>query len=85
VVVIGSGPAGQKAAMQSAKLGKRVAVVEQYMDPGGNCLYNGTIPSKSLREAIIDLTGFFDRKFYGQETLSVKKLIFPTSIIALLR
>lgn len=67
VVVIGSGPAGQKSAIQSAKLGKKVVVIEQELDPGGNCLYNGTIPSKSLREAIIDLTGFYDRNFHGTE------------------
>lgn len=67
VVVIGSGPAGQKAAIQAAKLGKRVVVIEQELDPGGNCLYNGTIPSKSLREAIIDLTGYYERNFHGHE------------------
>ncbi len=67
LVVIGSGPAGQKAAIQGAKLGKKVVVVEKRFDPGGNCLYNGTIPSKSLREAIIDLTRFNERSFYGSE------------------
>lgn len=67
VCIIGSGPAGQKAAIQSAKLGKKVLVVEQYPDPGGNCLYNGTIPSKTFREAIIDLTGFYDQSFHGLE------------------
>lgn len=66
VVVIGSGPAGQKAAIQAAKLGKKVAVIEKGTEPGGNCLYSGTIPSKSLREAIIDMTRFYDRGFYGQ-------------------
>ncbi len=65
VVVIGSGPAGQKAAIQASKLGKKVVVVDAGLEPGGNCLYNGTIPSKSLREAILDLTGFYDRNFYG--------------------
>ncbi|CDR34035.1 Si-specific NAD(P)(+) transhydrogenase [Criblamydia sequanensis] len=63
VVVIGSGPAGQKAAIQAAKLGRSVIVVEKDADPGGNCLYNGTIPSKSLREAIIDLTRFYERQY----------------------
>lgn len=61
VVVIGSGPSGQKAAIQAAKLGKKVIVVEKEFEPGGNCLYNGTIPSKTLREAIIDLTRFNER------------------------
>lgn len=63
VVVIGSGPAGQKAAIQAAKLGKTVVVVEKEPTPGGNCLYSGTIPSKTLREAIIDLTRFYERQY----------------------
>lgn len=63
-VVIGSGPAGQKAAIQAAKLGKKVIVIEKLAEPGGNCLYTGTIPSKTLREAIIDLTRFHERSFY---------------------
>jgi NAD(P) transhydrogenase len=49
-VVIGSGPAGQKAAIQAAKAGKRVAVIERDRQVGGNCVHTGTIPSKSLRE-----------------------------------
>ncbi len=69
VAIIGSGPAGQKAAIQCAKLDKRVVVIEKFVEPGGNCLYNGTIPSKSLREAIIDLTRFHERSFYGPDTL----------------
>ncbi|MEI8364789.1 MAG: Si-specific NAD(P)(+) transhydrogenase [Parachlamydiaceae bacterium] len=64
VVVIGSGPAGQKAAIQAAKLGKKVVVVERAAEPGGNCLFSGTIPSKTLREAIIDLTRFNERSFH---------------------
>lgn len=67
MVIIGSGPAGQKAAIQAAKLGKKVYVVEKEADPGGSCLYSGTIPSKSLREAILDLTGFYERSFYARE------------------
>ena len=55
--VIGSGPAGQKAAIQAAKLGKRVCVVEKREDVGGVALHTGTIPSKALREAILDLGG----------------------------
>lgn len=67
-VVIGSGPAGQKAAIQAAKLGKSVIVIEKEGVPGGASLNSGTIPSKSLREAILDLTGFYERSFYGQES-----------------
>lgn len=66
VCVIGSGPAGQKAAIQAAKLGKSVVVLENAPAPGGQCLYSGTIPSKSLREAIIDLTRFNERGFFDQ-------------------
>jgi NAD(P) transhydrogenase len=67
LVVIGSGPAGQKGAIQGAKLGKKVVVLERDPDPGGSCLFSGTIPSKTLREAILDLTGFHDNSFYGKE------------------
>lgn len=66
-VVIGSGPAGQKAAIQAAKLGKSVIVIEKDAHPGGASLNSGTIPSKSLREAILDLTDFYQRSFYGQD------------------
>lgn len=67
LVVIGSGPAGQKAAIQAAKLGKSVVIVEKDSVPGGACLNSGTIPSKTLREAILDLTGFNERSFYGKD------------------
>lgn len=67
LVIIGSGPAGQKAAIQASKLGKKVIVVERYDSPGGNCLFSGTIPSKSFREAVIDLTRFHERSFYGDK------------------
>jgi NAD(P) transhydrogenase len=67
VVVIGSGPAGQKAAIQASKLGKNVIVVEKDPQLGGACLYSGTIPSKTFRESVVDLTRFYDRHFEGQE------------------
>lgn len=69
LVVIGSGPAGQKAAMQAAKLGKKVIVIEKDSHIGGASLNYGTIPSKSLREAIIDLTDFYKRNFYGRQVI----------------
>lgn len=53
IIVIGSGPGGQKAAVQGAKAGKRVALIELERSPGGACLYQGTIPSKTLREAAL--------------------------------
>lgn len=66
LVVIGSGPAGQKAAIQAAKLGKSVIMIEKYPNPGGSCLHSGTIPSKSLREAILNLTDFHKKSYYAQ-------------------
>ena len=66
LVVIGSGPGGQKAAIQAAKLGKRVAIVDKNPLVGGVCLHDGTIPSKSFREAIIHLSGYKERSHYGR-------------------
>ena len=71
IVVIGSGPSGQKAAIQAAKLGKKVVVIEKDLDPGGNCLYNGTIPSKTLREAILDLTRFNERNLFRDNVMDI--------------
>ena len=65
LIVIGSGPAGQKAAICAAKLRKRVAVIDRTMMLGGVCVHTGTIPSKSVREAIFQLTGVAVRTFYG--------------------
>lgn len=70
VAVIGSGPSGQKAAIQATKLGKKVAVLERDIDPGGACLYSGTIPSKTFREAVVDLTRFYDRHFEGKDSIT---------------
>jgi NAD(P) transhydrogenase len=66
LVVLGSGPAGQKAAIQAAKLGRRVALVERHREMGGACVNTGTIPSKTIREAILYLTGLNQRSIYGQ-------------------
>nr|WP_206068380.1 Si-specific NAD(P)(+) transhydrogenase [Nonomuraea sp. FMUSA5-5] len=65
VVVLGSGPGGQKAAIAAAKLGRRVAVVEKRHMIGGVCINTGTIPSKTLREAVLYLTGLNQRELYG--------------------
>ncbi len=67
LIVIGSGPAGQKAAIQAAKLGKRVALVERHAAVGGASVNTGTIPSKTIREAILYLTGLNQRSIYGQD------------------
>jgi len=72
LAVIGSGPAGQKAAVAAAKLGKKVAIIDRKEMVGGVCLHTGTIPSKTLREAILYLSGFRERTFYGKD-YSVKE------------
>lgn len=66
LVVVGSGPAGQKGAIAAAKMGKRVAVIDRNDMLGGVCLHAGTIPSKTLRLAVLYLTGFQQKSFYGQ-------------------
>jgi NAD(P) transhydrogenase len=66
MLVIGSGPGGQKAAIAAAKLGRRAAIVERTDMVGGVCINTGTIPSKTLREAIVYLTGLTQRELYGQ-------------------
>ncbi|TWT42542.1 Si-specific NAD(P)(+) transhydrogenase [Botrimarina hoheduenensis] len=68
LVVVGSGPGGQKAAIAGAKLGKRVALVERRRElVGGVCLHTGTIPSKTMREAILHLSGFRQREVYADQ------------------
>jgi len=74
LLVIGSGPAGQRAAIQAAKLNKRVAVVERKTILGGVCINTGTIPSKTLREAVMHLSGYRERSLYGA-SYSVKQNI----------
>lgn len=66
VLVIGSGPGGQKAAIAAAKLGRRVGIVDKRDMIGGVCINTGTIPSKTLREAVLYLTGMAQREVYGQ-------------------
>jgi NAD(P) transhydrogenase len=66
LIVIGSGPGGQKAAIAAAKLGHRAVVIERRNMVGGVCINTGTIPSKTLREAVLYLTGMNQREVYGQ-------------------
>lgn len=66
LIVVGSGPAGHHAAIEAAKHGKNVAIVDRGFDLGGVCLHTGTIPSKTLREAVLYLSGFRQRSFYGR-------------------
>jgi NAD(P) transhydrogenase len=64
LIVVGSGPGGQRAAINAVKAGKRVALVEK-QSMGGVCINTGTIPSKTMREAVLHLSGFYDQSFYG--------------------
>ncbi len=66
LIVIGSGPAGRRAAVQAAKLKKSVLVVEKGRRVGGVCVHTGTIPSKTLRETVLNLSGWRERGFYGR-------------------
>ncbi len=86
MLVIGSGPAGQKAAIQAAKLGRRVAVVEAVSVVGGVCTNTGTIPSKTLREAVVYLTGMAQRSMYGEsyrvkDDLKIGDLLWRTQTV----
>jgi NAD(P) transhydrogenase len=83
VLVLGSGPGGQKAAIATAKLGRRAAVVERRDMVGGVCINTGTIPSKTLREAVLYLTGLNQREMYGQsyrvkENITIADLLSRT-------
>jgi len=84
LLVIGSGPAGQRAAIQAAKLDKRVAIVERRTVLGGCSVNLGTIPSKTLREAALDLCGYRGREFYGasytvKQHITMQDLLFRTN------
>ena len=86
LVVIGSGPAGQKAAICAAKLRKRVAITDRRHMLGGASLHTGTIPSKTLREAILYLSGFSQRSFYGKgytvkDRISAQDLAFRVQAV----
>ncbi|MCE2473486.1 MAG: Si-specific NAD(P)(+) transhydrogenase [Anaerolineae bacterium] len=80
MVIIGSGPAGHRAAIQSAKLGKRVAVIEKKTLIGGVSVNTGTIPSKTLREAVLHLSGFRQRSIYGA-SYTVKQNITMSDLL----
>ena len=80
VLIIGSGPAGQRAAIQAAKLDKRVALAERTAVVGGVCINTGTIPSKTLREAVLYLSGYRERGLYG-ESYVVKRDITMSDLM----
>ena len=81
LIVIGSGPAGQRAAIQAAKSGKKVALIEKREVIGGVCINTGTIPSKTMREAVIHFSGYHYQAIYGinyrvKEKISMADLSF---------
>ena len=74
LIVIGTGPAGQRAAIQGAKMGKRVAVIERREVLGGVCVNTGTIPSKTFREAVVYLSGHYYQNGYGSNSRAEEKI-----------
>ena len=84
LIVIGSGPAGRRAAIQAAKLRKSVLVVDRGHRVGGVSVHTGTIPSKTLRETVLNLTGWRERGFYGR-AYRVKKDLGAHDLMARLR
>jgi NAD(P) transhydrogenase len=86
LVVIGSGPAGQRAAVAASKMNKRVAVVEARTVVGGVCINTGTIPSKTMREAVLHLSGYNYRSIYGvnyrvKEKITMADLAFRVQAV----
>ena len=86
LIVIGSGPAGQKGAICAAKMRKKVAIIDRKMTIGGVCVHTGTIPSKTLREAVLYLSGFRQRSFYGRgyvlkDRIAMSDLIFRAQAV----
>ena len=86
LVVIGSGPAGQRAAVAASKVNKRVAVVEARTVVGGVCINTGTIPSKTMREAVLHLSGYNYRSIYGvnyrvKEKITMADLAFRVQAV----
>jgi len=86
LIVIGSGPAGQKAAICAAKMRKKVAVIERKRTIGGVCVHTGTIPSKTFREAVLYLSGLRQRTFYGRgyavkDQIAMQDLVFRSDMV----
>src|SRR5580658_4076793 len=77
LIVIGSGPAGQRAAIQAAKTGKNVALIEKREVLGGVCINTGTIPSKTMREAVIHFSGHRFHQIYGINYRVKEKITMP--------
>lgn len=81
LIVIGSGPAGEKAAIEAARLRKTTAIIERHSVQGGVCIHTGTIPSKTLRETVLYISGLRQRSVYGlvggvKSNISVRELMY---------
>ena len=88
MVVIGTGPAGQRAAIQAAKLGKKVVIAERLAVVGGVCTNTGTIPSKTMRESALYLSGYRERGLYGEsyvvkQNITMEDLMFRAGHVIL--
>ena len=86
LVVVGSGPAGERAAIQASKLGKTVAIIERRSVVGGVCVHTGTLPSKTLRETSVYYSGLRQRSFYGfdlalKKNVTVQELMHRKNIV----
>jgi len=86
LLVIGSGPAGQRAAVQASKRGRKAAIVEKLQVLGGVCINTGTVPSKTLREAVLYLTGYGQHGIYGasyavKENITIEDLLTRCSFV----
>ncbi len=78
-IVVGSGPSGRRAAIQAAKIGRSVLIIDDRARVGGVSVHTGTIPSKTLRETVLNLTGWRERGFYGR-SYRVKKDILASDL-----
>src|SRR5256886_11660501 len=81
LIVVGSGPGGQRAAIQASKFGKRAALIEKLEVIGGTAINTGTIPSKTISEAVLHLSGYQDQSIYavnyrGKEKITIADLSF---------
>ena len=86
VLIIGSGPAGEKAAIQAAKLGKKVGLIEKNVRLGGVCIHTGTLPSKTLRETVLYISSIQDRGVYGvscsiNKDITISELMYRKNIV----
>ncbi|KAF0706893.1 hypothetical protein AaE_013895 [Aphanomyces astaci] len=85
LIVIGSGPSGLQCALESAKMGKSVAIIDKSEEIGGVCVHTGTIPSKTFREAVLHLSGFNHHGFYGKsysrERITLSDILHRVNVV----